>query len=60
MSQLPLSRKLLFGGATVLGIVAGAAGIAVAQSGGDPPAAEAADDDQDPSYTSSRTAPEER
>lgn len=58
MPQLPMPRKLLFGGAAALGLAGGGAGIAVAQ-GGDPPAAEAAaDDEQDPSYTSSVTAPE--
>lgn len=57
MPDLPLSRKLLFGGAAALGLAGGAAGIAVAQSADDPPAAES-DDEQDPSYNSSVTAPE--
>ena len=58
MSELPLSRKLLFGGAAALGLAAGAAGVAVAQSSDDPPAAETEDGNRDPSYISSITAPE--
>lgn len=61
MPELTLFRKLLFGAAAALGLAGGAAGIAVAQSSGGPPAVEAeeGDDDRDPSYTSSITAPED-
>lgn len=61
MPELTLSRKLLFGVAAALGLAGGASGIAVARSSGGPPAVEAeeGDDDRDPSYTSSITAPED-
>lgn len=61
---MPTSRtkRLLFSGAAALGVAAGAASIAGAATSGNtqsPAIAQAeADDTQDPSYTSSVTAPE--
>jgi uncharacterized membrane protein YkoI len=63
---MPISRtkRLLFSAAAAVGVAAGAAGIAGAATGGQaPPApapatAESGDTTQDPSYTSSVTAPE--
>lgn len=61
---MPTSRtkRLLFTGAAAIGVAAGAAGIAGAATGGQADPAQAppaeADESQDPSYTSSVTAPE--
>lgn len=56
------SRRLLFSGAAAVGLAAGAAGLAAAATGGQATPtqapAKAGADAQDPSYTSSVTAPE--